>query len=270
MNTLFESKSYQEYLKSWLKAQPNRGRGLKSELARAAGCQLTYVSRVFAGVAQLSLEQAEAVSRFLGHTDEEADYFLLLIQHARAGNPRLRSYFGKKLTGAREKRLVLKERFKVKAALTSEYQGTYYSQWFYAAIHLLLSIPATQSREAIAKYLGLPLRTVSQIVDFLVSTGLAQEEKGRLQIGTSRIHVGHDSPWVAKHHINWRLQAIQAMEKAGVGSQDLHYTSIVSVSREDAQKIKAVLVDTLEKFNETVRLSAEETAQCLVVDFFGI
>lgn len=268
MVSVFDYQDYRDYLMSWVQRQPKGGRGVKSIMAQAVNCQLTYVSRVLNGKADFSLEQTESISRLLGHTEEEADYFILLVQHARSGSVTLKNHFKRKIAEALNRRLVLKDRFKVKMELTAEEQATYYSRWYYVAIHILLSIPEFQSKEAIARYLDIPVRTVSEMIDFLISTGLAIEENKRLRMGISRIHLGSDSTLLVKHHINWRLQGINSIERLGVESEDLHYTSVISVSRDDALKLRSLLVNTIEKFNATVKDSADEMPQCLTLDFF--
>ncbi len=266
--SVFDFTDYRRYLHRYIDSRPKKGRGVRSALAQAAGCQVAYLTRVFSDQAELSLEQADAIAQYLGFSQEEANYFLLMIQYARAGTPRLRGHFANQLEEVQKKRLILKERFKVKETLTLEAQTKYYSSWIYTAIHMCITVPGLQTRDAIARYLKLSPLKVGRALEFLESVGLARTESGRTLIGNARVHLGADSELISKHHTNWRIQAIASYDREG--ERDLHYTSIVSLSRADQHKLKALLVKTIEEFNATVAPSPEEEVHCLAMDFFGV
>lgn len=119
-----------------------------------------------------------------------------------------------------------------------------------------------------AKTLGLPRREVSKALEFLTRTNLVRFENGRYSTGETRIHLPGNSPLAGKQHVNWRLQGMRALEKSG--DSDLHYTSIVGISKSDFKKLKAFLVDAMERYNQTVAQSPEECCACLTVDFFEV
>ena len=82
---LFEYSDYKLYLSDKIDGMPKHGRGERSKLAEALRCHLAYVSQVLKGEAQLSLEQADIINQYFDHSPDEADFFLLLVQAARAG-----------------------------------------------------------------------------------------------------------------------------------------------------------------------------------------
>jgi uncharacterized protein (TIGR02147 family) len=268
MKSVFEFAEYKAYLKEKIRGLPKGGRGFRSELAHALRCQTAYISQVLNAGAHFSLEQALTVNQFLAHSEEEARYFLLLIQYARAGTRELQNFFFKQMEEARARRSLIRERFKTAKELSTEDKLLYYSEWFYVGIHVLSSIPAYQSPQAIALYLKLPLAKVMQALEMLTHSGLVIQENGRYQVGETRIHLGSDSALISKHHINWRLEAIRALERGD--AKDIHYSSIVSVSHDDFQKIKQLFIDVLEKYNKTIAASPEEDAACLTLDWFSL
>ena len=75
--------------------------------------------------------------------------FLLLVQHARAGTHSLRAHFKRAISTAQEERLNLQKRVGVKQTLSKEDQATYYSLWYYAAVHVMTGIPSLQTKAAI-------------------------------------------------------------------------------------------------------------------------
>jgi hypothetical protein len=103
----------------------------------------------------------------------------------------------------------------------------------------------------------------------MVSAGLIREgEGGALLPGESRIHLTDDSPMISKHHVNWRMQAIQSMEKDASG--ELHYSSVVSVSREDTPRVREILLKAIEEVRKVVKDSKDETVCCYTVDLFAV
>lgn len=266
--TVFEYRDYKKYLADWIESRPGQGRGERSRIAQALNCHLAYVSQVLGGGAQFSPEQAEMLNRHLGHDSEETDFFMLLVSLGRAGTKALEAYYSKLIQQTLERRAVLKNRLNYQKTLSKEDQATYYSAWYYAAIHLLLGVPELQTKKALSEYLGLSLQRVSQVLDFLVGVGLAQEEGNRYRIGATSIHLGNDSPLISKHHSNWRMQALQSLERER--PEELHYSSVVTMSRADLEKIRSILVGAIEQVRGVVRESKEEALFCYSLDLFEV
>lgn len=265
---VFEYDEAIPYLNNRIEAFPKRGHGIQRKLAKFLRCQSTYVSRVLKGRGQFSLEQASLISEFLAHTPEESHFFLLLVQKEKAGVPGLKIYFQKQIEEVLQKRLVLKTRLAVQESLSEADQVFYYSHWYISAIHIALTIPTLQTVNAISEFFRLPPVEVSKILHFLEMKGLARNEGGRYEIGITRIHLGSDSPLIGKSHINWRLQAIQSVERQG--DRDLHYSSVISLSPEDIIKIKSDLVSAIEKTKAIIRASPAKELAVFSVDFFRL
>jgi len=266
--TIFDFKDYKQYLRERIASYPKKGRGMRSALATAIRCQPAYLSQVLNGNADISLDQADAINTFLGHNKEEGRFCLLLVQAARAASHSLKQHLREQMQEVIDSRLVLKNRLNIKQTLSLENQATYYSAWYYAAIHVILTIPELQTRDAIAKHLNLPLVKVTQVLDFLESVNLAQKHRDRYTVGEARLHLGHDSSLISKHHANWRLKSLQSLEKDS--SADLHYSSVVTISREDTLAIKGELIKTIEGLKKTIRASNSESIHCLSLDFFEL
>jgi len=255
---------YKKYLNELINARPHRGRGVRSEIAKATKTQNAYVSQVLNGSVHFSPEQAEALNYYLDHSQMEGRFFLLLVQKARAGTRALQT----RLAEILESRLNLKKRLDVRKSLSNQDQVIYYSAWYFSAIHVLLSIAEYQTKDSIAGYLDLPLKRVNTALEFLTSVGLAREESGRFKIGETRIHLGNDSPMIIKHHMNWRLQAVRSLESEV--EKDLRYSSIATMSRADAGRIKSMLIKAIEELEPVINPSPEEAVYCTCLDFFSV
>jgi uncharacterized protein (TIGR02147 family) len=266
--SVFEFTSYKAYLLAWIQSRPHQGRGERSRIAVTLRCQLAYVSQVLNGPAHFSFEQAEALNQLLNHTDDEADFFHLLVQLERAGTSALKSRIQRKIKKILNDRLILRNRLEFEETLSREDQAIYYSSWYYAGVHVAVAIPALQTREALVRALRLPVSRVTQILEFLVSRGLVEESKGRYSTGNTRIHLESDSPMIAKHHVNWRMQAVQAIEKES--ADELHYSSVITASEGDIPRIREVLVKAIEQIREIVKPSKDEALYCYSLDLFNL
>jgi uncharacterized protein (TIGR02147 family) len=256
MGSIFDYRDYKSYL-SDRSIESGLRSGFKSGLANACGCNSACISNVLRGNAHLSAEQANSASFYLKLTPDEMHYFLLILQRARAGTTSLRAYFDV------QKRLGMKER------LSKSDQAKYYGSWFYAAVHVALSIPRlSRSEEALAEYLGLSIATVKKTLDFLVTTGLAVYSSGRYTIGERHLHLGKNSENIKKHHQNWRIKVLHSLENDG--EQELHYSSAVTLSRDDAFKVREILLSAIKNSVDLIVKSPEEDVFALIVDFIAL
>ncbi len=232
-------------------------------------CHLAYVSQVLSANAHFSAEQADSLNSFLGHGEEASDFFLLLVQRGRAGTRSLQTYYDRKIQKELDRRLVLKNRLTDKKTISREDQATYYSAWYYAAIHMGVLIPELRTAHALAHYFGISTERTANALLFLASIGLVREVKGKILPGETRIHLESDSPMISKHHTNWRIQAIESLERESF--EALHYSSLIAVSQDDAPQIREILVKAIEQVRDVVKNSQNENAiYCYALDFFGL
>lgn len=269
MTHLFDFEDYKKFLNAKLDDLDEGGRGSRARMSRSIGCQTAYTAQVLRGSSHFSLEQAEAINDFLGHTEDQGLYFLLLVQVAKAGSPRLRQRFQKQIQEIHQNRQLLKNRLQVKEHMAEHHQLIYYSHWIYGAVHALVSIPGFQTPERISERFGISIRQASETLQFLIEVGLLEQNgKNGIKIGKGQIHLGADSPLISKHHLNWRLQAMQAIEKEG--QRGLHYSSVVSISKKDEKVIREKIVEVLREIKDVIRESKEEEVYSLNLDLFPV
>lgn len=266
--TVFDYWDYKPYIREKITSMPNKGRGVKRDMAVHLGCQTAYISQVLNQHVNFSLEQAVKVAQFFHHNKEESRFFLLLVQYQRAGSFDLQEFLKKEMEEILEKRSNLKDRLNIKDSLDETNQHIYYSAWYYAAVHILLSIPDYQTPQKIAEHLKLPLSQIQEILEFLLETGLAVQKGNGYEIGKTRIHLGQDSVQIRRHHTNWRNQSIQSIDKNQ--KEDLHYSNVLSMSQKDVPKVKEIMIKAIEECREIIKVSKEERLQILTMDFFGL
>ncbi|WP_408098897.1 TIGR02147 family protein [Peredibacter sp. HCB2-198] len=262
---IFSFDDYKDYIKSVL---ASKGHGSRLLFAEALNCQSAYITRVLNHDAHLSLEQAVDASAFFELTQDEEDFFLLLVQFAKAGTKRLKDMSRKKIKEIREKRALLSNRINIKDELDEVMQAKYYSKWYYAAIHILITIPEYRDKKSISSYLGLPMSVVNEATDFLIETGLIAASKEGFNSGKGRIFLKGDSPFITQHHENWRMRAIENINLSG--KNNIHFSSVYSLSKKDFEQIKEKLLTHLQEVREIVRPSKEEELCVLTLDFFSL
>ena len=164
--TIYSYSHYKNYLKERIRSEPKAGRGVRQRMARSIGCQAAYVSHVLVGERDFSVEQAEAITRFFSMTSDESEYFVWLLERDRAGTPQSKAFFEKLLQQKREKHLQLKNRVNISQEVADAVKATYYSDYLYSAVHMIVTIPKYQTAKAIAEALSLPLKKISSVLEF--------------------------------------------------------------------------------------------------------
>jgi uncharacterized protein (TIGR02147 family) len=264
-STIFEENDYRHYLGARLE---ELGHGARSRLATAIQVHTAYVTQVLSGKSQLSLEQADRCSAFLGHSEEEAHCFLLLVSLDRAGSSSLKNHFKRELAKLRQSHSELSQRLSFEKTLNVEEQLRYYESWMPSAIHIALTIPELRSLDALTSRFRVSSERVLKALNTLLALGLA-EKKGTLYFPLSKtLHAGRGSATLRQHHSNWRLNAVESLDRES--AEELHYTSVVSLARDDVVRIRETLVRAIEDVRNVVKPSQEEDLYCYTLDLFRV
>jgi uncharacterized protein (TIGR02147 family) len=266
MINIFEYRDYKTFLKEKLKTM---GHGAQAKLSEAINCQPAYISQVLNRTPDLSLEQAADTAEFLELSKAQQDFFLLLVQHDRAGSERLKKIFKVKIAELIKSRALVSNRISGTDILDENTKAKYYSRWYYAAIHVLVSVESLGSRDAICEHLGLRKEIVNEALDFLLKDGLIREKStGEFTVGMRRLFLEGDSPYIIQHHANWRLRAIETITQGGEGN--IHFSSLYGLSKTDFERIKESLLSQLVEIRELVKPSPEEMVCVLNLDLFSL
>lgn len=267
--SIFEFSHYRDFLKSRIVKLPNQGRGEASRMARHLGVHSTLLSLILSGERELTLEQGFDLTDFLGLTELESEYFILLIQSARAGSVRYKAFVKKKMASVRESANKIVNRFEHDMQLTEEQRSIFYSSWLYSAVRLFASTNVSGvSLDQIQEKFRLARVQTLSILEFLISCGLVRQSDGAYLIGTHRTFLEQGSPHLLKHHSNWRIKAIQKSDR--LDQKELMFTSPVSISSSDFEKVREEIAELLKRFSKTVKESPAEDIACLNIDLFWI
>lgn len=263
---IFDYSNYLEYLKKWIDEQPGKGHGVKGKIAKELGVSSTLVSFIFSGKKVMTLEQASDFADFVGLTEKEANYFILLVEVERAGHHRLKNRLLERVKLEQKEGQRIRSRVKRDQNLSAEDYATYYSSWIHTGVRNLAGLKDFNNVDQIATRLNLSPVIVNQAIQFMLSLGLLKQGESGLDVGSTYTYVDDDSPFVNKHRQNWRLKGLQVMDLKK--RQNLFYTSPMSLSAQDAEKIRQNLLNVIVNAVETMRPSPSEVVRCLNIDWF--
>lgn len=265
---VFEAENYKKLVLERLKGFPKAGHGQFRKIAERLRVHPVIITQVFKGSRELSEEQAIELADYLGFTKLESQYFLSLVQIERAGTVKLKEHHQERLKELQSQSKDLKTRVFEKKALSEEAKALFYSNWFYSGVRLASSIPTLNTPEMMGQYLNLPLPLVHRVLEFLLSHGLVvQTEKG-LDMGPAITHVEAGSPLVSRHHMNWRMQAMKRIDRAGM--DELFFTFPIVISEKTQSQIREIFVQAIEKCTPLVKDSPSEKLSCLNIDLFNV
>lgn len=267
MASIYDFRDYRDFLNTALETTGPL-RGIRSKLAVSLGCGTAFISQVMQGKVHFSLEHGLQTCNFLNLDEDETHYFLLLLQMARAGSKKLSDYYLKQIEVLQKKREKVSERVGSFEALTDVDQVRYYSSWHYSAIHVSLSVPWLKTKQDIGEALGIPISKVSEVLEFLEHSGIVSRLDGKWIQGTKRLHLPKESLIIGQHHSNWRVRALQAIQVRD--DQNLHFSGAWSFSKKDAEKIRNLLLEAIEKSEPILRTSPEEVTFGIGIDFYRL
>lgn len=268
MVSIFDFSDFRDFIKKRFNEMPKKGYGQAHKLSIFLGVHTTLISQVLKNIKTFTLEQASEVCTFFGLSEMESEYFILLVQLDRAGNESLRKILKRQIGTLKKKATQLVNRLQSEKKLSEEKRAIFYSDWTYSAVRQLTAINGFHHLDIIADYLDLSKKQTKNILEFLLTSGLCKEERGKILIGPSSTHLEAHSPWVRSHHINWRNKAIEKMNQEE--DAQLHYTAPLTISKADALKLRGMIVQFLEQMDKVIEPSPSEELRCLNIDWFKI
>jgi uncharacterized protein (TIGR02147 family) len=267
--SIYNFEEYRPFLKKYIKDLPRQGRGEINRWAVHLRVHSSFVSQVLSGAKDLNLEQSQELATFLGLNSLETDYFLLLVQKARAGTAKLRDYFIEKQKGLKLQSMDVAKNIRQDRALTDEEKSVLYSSWLYIAIWLYSSVKGVEvTLERICERFDISRARATKILNFLVDTGLCLKEKETFKMGHQLVHIDRESPHLVKHHMNWRAKSMQRSED--IQLEEIMFTAPISIGKEDFAFLRAQLVEFIKAAQARVQKTTVDEVACLNLDLFWV
>ncbi len=248
--TIFGFNEYREFLKKTAEDGP---RGIITTLAQAAGCQRSYLSQALSSKVHLTADQLFGISIFLKLDDQEQEYLLLLLEKEKAINHLYLKKINQKLEKLKKSSQRLSK--KISPKKETKINDTYYSAWYYSAIHIATSIPTLKTEKDFAKLLNLSVKITTQVLKDLKSWGLILNKDGWEYNYDHQIHLNDESLLNRLNHGNWRNFVLS---RPILPEQNINYSSVFTVSRKDYYELRKSLLKFLDGQREFISNSKSE------------
>ncbi len=266
---IFQYSDYVQGLKAFFQLNDHQI-GIKTQFADQCGCKLSYISQVLKGDAHFTMDHAYGAANFMRLNDDEQDYFLTLVQHARAASGQFRVHLEKRLTQLKSSHFTIEKNIGAKNVLTKEEYEVYASDWLLQAIHVFLTIPKFQSVQILKERLNISSNQLQHMLEKLERLNLVRFEKktGRWIALSRDMHAKLSPSISSQRHLQWKMRAINDMQLGGPSA--VHYSSTFSLSSKDFDLIKSLLISFIAESRATALKSEEELASHLDISFFEI
>lgn len=256
-----------EYLNSLSGAQK---RGAHQSIAHALGIFPSYLSLILKGDRNLNLDQGMLLADYLKLKKSHRRYLLRVIELDRAQGAMLKAEIESELAEISSKEQQISSKVeKDHLALSYEEAAVFFSSWKYSAIHLMAATQSQMNPTIISKKLKIDIDEVKDIFRFLLKSGLWKKTDQKIEIGTSFIHLNHQSHFLKNLHMNWRIKAIDrhpSMDK----DTELAYSGSLVLSEKDVLKIRGILLKAIEEVRKVSDPSPSEVIYNLNVDWLKV
>ncbi len=268
---VFQAKSYVEFFRSALSRGDEKPlRGSVKAISAFIGCHPTYISQVLRGKAHLNHEQAVLFCNHERLEEDEAEYFIDLLNRDRAGSKPAMAHFSRIIKRKLDERNSIGKRAKLKPVLDEFQEILYFQSWTHHLVHAALQISGLSKPENLSKHLGLPAHKVLNSLQVLKDLKLATENKNDWMVTENSLHIAKSSPLNDNFHSNWRLHTSALLMRGFRTSEHTHFSSVFSIARSDIELIRETLLSTLQEVRARMLSSKSERLFTLCLDYYPI
>ncbi len=264
---LFRQTDYKHYLEHMIHRHASL-LGYKRRLAEAAGCKPSYLSQVLHGKVQLTGDHAHGLTQFWRLSDLEADFFLKLVDYARAARPPLRERIKRDLLALQFRAEKLENRMEeIGMEKVSDPSAIYYSAWYYSFCHVLLTSRETVSLKYLRQKSRLPEPVLLSVMEQLGKIGFAEKSgKQEWKARKHHVHLSDSVLYTQLYHHHWRTMAHANFPQRG--ARDLHYTVVQTVPADKLAEARDILAKALQAVREFAKIDGDGEVVCVTMDFF--
>jgi uncharacterized protein (TIGR02147 family) len=263
--SVFVAKGYRSFLKDWIESQ-SESRGLLSRFCLSMQCQNAHLTRVLQERVHLTMDQAYRAIGFVKLDTAEAQFFLKLTEHDRAGDSHYRRHLREEMDRIRTEQQNLAKKFQRAPIGNFEQEMTSYSSWHWIATHYITAIKEYQNAAQIAERLGLSEGFAKQSLEVLERFGLVKKSGAAWTLNSGSIFLSKDSPLNSTQHGNWRNRAV--LKSQDRNDDGIHFTMVQTLSHQDFENLKQLLLKTIDDYRKVADPSDPEELICFTLDFF--
>jgi uncharacterized protein (TIGR02147 family) len=270
MKNVFAYDNYKNLLNNFVNAESSQ-RGLRTELAKAMGCQAAYLTQVLNSNAELTEDHAFKLTTHLRLSKLEADYFMILVRMSRAGTPDLRDFLEKERQDLLKKNDQIQSRVDSNQVSDAEaFTQRYFSSWIPSSVHIATSGKNFQTVKSLAARFGLPEELVLETLKFLEKHKLVQRTTAQQWVYVGGpLHLPNENTVASNYQINRRLQVIKSLQQ-DFDSKSIHFSSVFTLDKESYEEIRKLLLASIEKSHKTIHAGGTDEVYGMCVDLFKV
>lgn len=259
---IYNYTNYKSYIKDWVEAQKNLGMKVTySSLADIARIQKTYLSKVINDLnVHLSQDQTFLISEYIGHNDNEKQYFELLLDYMRTDLIARKKDLKRKINELKSKELKPENHLKVNNLLPQEdfqeYSHYHLDPWN-QIIHMALTIPYFQkSPLKIASSLHMPEEEFTRRLQLLKKIGVISIDK-KISVLKDSLHLSRQSPsfWPWHKQISSSSHERSRLQNNEI---DLNFSVTFTANEDVFNQIKVKFLSFMESCQSDVKSAPSE------------
>lgn len=270
---IFEHSNYRDLLKAWLLHSKDDGEAVTgARLAEDIAMSRPAFSKASSGETQFTSDQAFLLSQRLGFSEEEADYFQLLVEIERTAlEARKESLTTRRLALQKQHVSTPQEIGTSEAVFINEAdKQAYFASPWAPLVHVFFTIPKYQGNPALlTEQLGIPSNELSSLISLLVRMKLLKEfEKGKWVTTDASIHSREYSALTTAQQMLGR--AISMNRLSLIPLKERYGLSVTFSSDEKTYELsRQILVRAVAEMHALITDSAAEKVFQLSIDLFS-
>ncbi len=265
---LFSFNQPRALIRYWLSTLPQKGRGKITDIGAALNVSPNQVSQMLSGHRKMTLEHAVELADFMKLTPTESDFFIALVEFENAGTNKLKNYWKAKADSIRKTGLSVQMNIKPEKELDELAKAQFYSSHLFSLVRLYCSVGKGKTVEEICEAFNLERSATSEILNFLIAEGLVVYKNGIHKMGLQSTHVPQGSPYLYRHHTNWRIESLKHLDK--VRDEELVFTCPCSLDEKTFVKLKEKFLQLISEAGDLVRASDSDEVACINIDLFWL
>lgn len=268
---IFTESSYQSILRRVVEERKGIDSAFTFQvIAEATRIPKSYISKVTTGKAHFSADQLFAVCEFLGFTERQVRYMMLLLEQERSTIPKRRETLLREIQTIRDQALDSREHIKAKPdSLSDQSLRDYYVDPFNQIVHICLSIPRYQNDPAkLAADLDMQVAELREVIERLENLGIVEQHAGKIRTLIKSIHLPRSSPAFKPWRNQLKILCLERLSRRA-RRDDYSFSVTFSATERVRDKIKSEFLDLLKRSEELVQGAKQEETYQMSFDLFS-
>lgn len=261
---IYKAKHYRDAILGLLHENPTTTR---AQLAEAAQCSSSWITRVLNSEVQMTPDQAFGVATYFHLNSSETDYFLLLVDWERSASHEMKKRIDLKMEALKKESRELRSSIQTEDLISETHAVKYYSSWCYVAAHVACMI-RPQTSEEISEHLSLSKSTIMRTLKELSEMGLVMSSKNLWSATHRSVHLPANHPSAKTAHMIMRNRTNQYLQEHN--SEGLHYSAIHCLSEEDFELIQKTLKNNILSARQKIEKSSSEILTVFCLDWYRL